>query len=104
MVERRAAVGSAGTRSARHRSSPPTPSPPPGLCGAGGTCPAVVEDTFVYRDDSHLTESYAEAIAPVLDQTMTTLYGTDLSRHPEPVRPGQATGCGRHRGCAAVSP
>lgn len=32
-------------------------------------------------------ESYAEAITPVLDQTMSTLYGTDLSRHPEPVRP-----------------
>ncbi|MEU1544009.1 SGNH hydrolase domain-containing protein [Actinacidiphila glaucinigra] len=61
--------------------------PVPWLCGAGGTCPVVVEDTFVYRDDSHLTESYAEAIAPVLEQTMTTLYGTDLSRHPEPVRP-----------------
>ncbi|MFF7680050.1 SGNH hydrolase domain-containing protein [Actinacidiphila glaucinigra] len=61
--------------------------PVPWLCGAGGTCPVVVEDTFVYRDDSHLTESYAEAIAPVLDQTTTTLYGTDLSRHPEPVRP-----------------
>lgn len=62
--------------------------PVPWLCGTGGTCPVVVEDTFVYRDDSHLTESYAEAIAPVLGQTMTTLYGADLSRHPEPARRG----------------
>ncbi|MDX2813221.1 acyltransferase family protein [Streptomyces sp. PA03-5A] len=59
--------------------------PVPWLCGTGGDCPVVVADTFVYRDDSHLTESYAEAIAPVLDHEMTVLYGADLSRHP--VRP-----------------
>lgn len=59
--------------------------PVPWLCGTGGGCPVVVADTFVYRDDSHLTESYAEAIAPVLDHEMTTLYGADLSRRP--VRP-----------------
>ncbi|MEU4096193.1 acyltransferase family protein [Streptomyces sp. NPDC026673] len=52
------------------------------LCGAGGGCPVVVGDTFVYRDDSHLTESYAEAITPVLDHALTALYGADLTRHP----------------------
>ncbi|MFF7213704.1 acyltransferase family protein [Streptomyces sp. NPDC008238] len=56
--------------------------PAPWLCGAGGVCPVVVDDTFVYRDDSHLSESYAEAIAPVLDHAIAGLYGADLSRHP----------------------
>ncbi|WP_431968658.1 acyltransferase family protein [Actinacidiphila sp. bgisy160] len=60
--------------------------PAPWLCGTGGVCPVVVDDTFVYRDDSHLTESYAEAIAPVLDDAMTTLYGADLNRRPGPSR------------------
>lgn len=55
--------------------------PVPWLCAAG-SCPVVVGDTFVYRDDSHLTESYAEALAPVLGHEMTALYGADLSRHP----------------------
>ncbi|MFC5203584.1 acyltransferase family protein [Streptomyces sp. NPDC048448] len=55
--------------------------PLPWLCGTGG-CPVVVGDTFVYRDDSHLTESYAEALAPVLGREMTALYGADLTRHP----------------------
>lgn len=59
--------------------------PLPWLCGTGG-CPVVVGDTFVYRDDSHLTESYAEALAPVLGREMTALYGADLTR-----RPGRAT-------------
>ncbi|MFE0629313.1 acyltransferase family protein [Streptomyces sp. NPDC058864] len=56
--------------------------PVPWLCGAAGVCPVVVDDTFVYRDDSHLSESYAEAIAPVLDHAISTRYGTDLTRHP----------------------
>ncbi|MFD8425520.1 acyltransferase family protein [Streptomyces sp. NPDC059466] len=55
--------------------------PLPWLCGTGG-CPVVVGDTFVYRDDSHLTESYAEAIAPVLGRELTALYGAELNRHP----------------------
>ncbi|MFE1220238.1 SGNH hydrolase domain-containing protein [Streptomyces sp. NPDC058759] len=31
-----------------------------------GICPVVVADTAVYRDDSHISEAYAEALAPVL--------------------------------------
>lgn len=55
--------------------------PVPWLCGTGG-CPVVVGDTLVYRDDSHLSETYAEAVAPVLGRELTALYGDDLSRRP----------------------
>ncbi|MFD7409420.1 hypothetical protein ACFV7R_43910 [Streptomyces sp. NPDC059866] len=32
--------------------------------------PRVVGDTFVYRDESHVAESYAEALTPVLRQEL----------------------------------
>ncbi|GAA2311348.1 SGNH hydrolase domain-containing protein [Streptomyces kunmingensis] len=35
------------------------------LC-APATCPVLVADTLVYRDDGHIAESYARALAPVL--------------------------------------
>ncbi|WP_329131979.1 acyltransferase [Streptomyces sp. NBC_01476] len=56
--------------------------PLPWLCGPDGTCPVVVGDTFVYRDDSHLAESYAEALAPLLGRELLTRYGADLGGHP----------------------
>lgn len=40
--------------------------PAPWVCTADGTCPVLVGNTLVYRDDSHLAESYAAALAPVL--------------------------------------
>lgn len=41
--------------------------PTPWLCAPRtGICPVVVADTAVYRDDSHISEAYAEALAPVL--------------------------------------
>ncbi|MFJ1746575.1 acyltransferase family protein [Streptomyces sp. NPDC088116] len=46
--------------------------PEPWLCARTGTCPVVVGDTLVYRDDSHMAEGYAEAIAPVLDDRLLT--------------------------------
>ncbi|MZD08385.1 acyltransferase, partial [Streptomyces sp. SID5785] len=39
--------------------------PGPWLCGST-RCPTVVADTLVYRDDGHLSEAYARALAPVL--------------------------------------
>ncbi|MFC6083605.1 acyltransferase family protein [Sphaerisporangium aureirubrum] len=36
------------------------------LCSATGLCPPVVRDTLIYRDDSHMTEQYAEILAPIL--------------------------------------
>jgi hypothetical protein len=39
-----------------------------------------VENTLVYRDASHMAETYSEAIAPVLGQRLSTLFGADLHR------------------------
>jgi peptidoglycan/LPS O-acetylase OafA/YrhL len=48
--------------------------PTPWLCAPHtGICPVVVADTAVYRDDSHLSEAYAEALAPVLAPSLDRL-------------------------------
>ncbi|WP_399880660.1 acyltransferase family protein [Streptomyces sp. BBFR51] len=50
--------------------------PTPWLCAPHtGTCPVVVGDTAVYRDDSHLSEAYAEALTPVLAPPLDRLMG-----------------------------
>ncbi|MDP9420063.1 MAG: acyltransferase [Actinomycetota bacterium] len=41
----------------------------PWLC-TPGTCPVVVDNLLVYRDDSHLTTSYVRWIAPLLDAVL----------------------------------
>ncbi|MBB6474354.1 SGNH hydrolase domain-containing protein [Sphaerisporangium rubeum] len=43
------------------------------LCSMAGLCPPVVRDTLVYRDDSHMTEQYAESLAPVLAPLLPSL-------------------------------
>ena len=53
--------------------------PEPWLCNTGGDCPVVVGNTFVYRDDSHIADAYAEALAPVLGARLTRLLGPDPS-------------------------
>ncbi|MFG3367032.1 acyltransferase family protein [Streptomyces sp. NPDC048156] len=40
------------------------------LCTSHGDCPVAVYDTFVYRDESHMAEGYAEAVAPVLGRAL----------------------------------
>ncbi|MFE4061967.1 SGNH hydrolase domain-containing protein [Streptomyces sp. NPDC059096] len=51
--------------------------PTPWLCAPRtGICPVIVADTAVYRDDSHLSEAYAEALAPVLAPSLDRLAGT----------------------------
>ncbi|MEV5384459.1 acyltransferase family protein [Streptomyces sp. NPDC052721] len=47
--------------------------PKPWLCPRSGRCPVVVGDTFVYRDESHMAESYAVALTPVLRQELQEL-------------------------------
>ncbi|MFI2378976.1 SGNH hydrolase domain-containing protein [Streptomyces sp. NPDC018964] len=42
-----------------------------------GICPVVVGDTAVHRDESHLSEAYAEALTPVLAPALDRLLGTD---------------------------
>ncbi|WP_338017767.1 acyltransferase family protein [Streptomyces adustus] len=49
--------------------------PVPWLCTPAGTCPVLVGNTLVYRDDSHLAEACAEALAPVLDTRLTLAPG-----------------------------
>ncbi|MDX3853520.1 acyltransferase family protein [Streptomyces sp. AK02-01A] len=53
--------------------------PEPWLCTPAGECPVVVGNTIAYRDDSHMTEAYSEAMAPVLGNRLTALFGTDLN-------------------------
>ncbi|WP_250001425.1 acyltransferase family protein [Actinoplanes sp. M2I2] len=43
--------------------------PTPWLCGRG-KCPIVIGNTLVYKDNSHLTVAYAEAVAPVVDRAI----------------------------------
>ncbi|MFE6176088.1 SGNH hydrolase domain-containing protein [Streptomyces sp. NPDC056464] len=48
--------------------------PTPWLCAPStGICPVVVANTAVYRDDSHLSEAYADALAPVLAPSLDRL-------------------------------
>ncbi|MEV8225485.1 acyltransferase family protein [Streptomyces sp. NPDC079167] len=48
--------------------------PTPWVCAPRtGFCPVVVGDTAVHRDDSHLSEAYAAALAPVLAPTLDRL-------------------------------
>jgi peptidoglycan/LPS O-acetylase OafA/YrhL len=47
--------------------------PKPWLCPGSGNCPVAVRDTFVYRDESHMAETYAEALTPVLGQELRSL-------------------------------
>lgn len=49
--------------------------PTPWLCAPTGICPVVVADTAVYRDNSHLSEAYADALAPVLAPSLDRLIG-----------------------------
>lgn len=51
--------------------------PTPWLCAPGtGICPVLVADTAVYRDDSHLSEAYAQALTPLLAPPLDHLMGT----------------------------
>jgi peptidoglycan/LPS O-acetylase OafA/YrhL len=47
--------------------------PLPWLCAPTGACPVAVGDVFVYRDDSHITDAYADDLAPVLDTRLSPL-------------------------------
>ncbi|MFD9003869.1 acyltransferase family protein [Streptomyces sp. NPDC059582] len=49
--------------------------PRPWLCTHTGACPVLVGNILAYRDDSHLSEGYAAALAPVLDDRLTDAVG-----------------------------
>ncbi|GHJ37012.1 acyltransferase [Streptomyces sp. TS71-3] len=59
-------------RAAARRTGVSVIDPVPWLCAPGGNCPAVVGNTLVYRDDSHMSEAYSEALAPVLDKALAS--------------------------------
>ncbi|MFE9680798.1 acyltransferase family protein [Streptomyces sp. NPDC006285] len=73
-AERRVAIKSpllrTAGRTAAGRTGAVLVDPEPWLCPRAGGCPVVVGDTFVYRDGSHLAESYVAALTPVLRREM----------------------------------
>ncbi|MFE0801348.1 acyltransferase family protein [Streptomyces sp. NPDC058812] len=76
-VDQRDAIKSPTLRKAAERAARRTGAafidPEPWLCPQAGRCPAVVGDAFVYRDESHVAESYAQALTPVLRQEIREL-------------------------------
>ncbi|MGP3971350.1 acyltransferase family protein [Streptomyces sp. 6N223] len=68
-------VRRAATERAAEASGVAVVDPLPWLCSGTGACPVVVGDTLVYRDANHMSEAYAEVIAPVLDQRLAALFG-----------------------------
>ncbi|MFB4420534.1 acyltransferase family protein [Streptomyces sp. QL37] len=72
----RDATRGAAVRAAAATTATTVVDPTPWLCvPRTGICPAVVGDTAVHRDDSHLSEAYAEALAPVLAPALDRLMG-----------------------------
>ncbi|MFE9767883.1 acyltransferase family protein [Streptomyces sp. NPDC005808] len=57
----------------------PVIDPQPWLCTPSNNCPVVVGNTIVYRDDSHMAETFSESLAPVLGERLTELFGKDLT-------------------------
>ena len=41
------------------------------ICGGKGRCPAVRNDTIVYRDHHHLTATFARTLAPALERALS---------------------------------
>jgi hypothetical protein len=41
----------------------------------GGECPAAIGNVLVYRDTSHLTDTYAATLAPVVERTVLEATG-----------------------------
>jgi peptidoglycan/LPS O-acetylase OafA/YrhL len=73
----------AGTATAAERAGATVVNPLRWLCGRTG-CPAIIGNTLVYRDNSHLTATYARYLAPWLDSAIGPV-----------VSAGAATGEGR---------
>ncbi|WP_427006623.1 acyltransferase family protein [Pseudarthrobacter sp. H2] len=42
---------------------------------AGGTCPAVVGNVYVYKDDNHLTKTYVQTMIPMFEQRLLAATG-----------------------------
>ncbi|MFJ8751625.1 SGNH hydrolase domain-containing protein [Streptomyces sp. NPDC102441] len=71
----RDATRGAAVRAAASTTATTVIDPTPWLCAPRtGTCPVVVGDTAVYRDGSHLSEEYAEALAPALAPLLDRMF------------------------------
>lgn len=44
------------------------------ICAAG-TCPAVVGNVYVYKDDNHLTKTYVQTLIPIFEQRLLAATG-----------------------------
>lgn len=42
---------------------------------AGGICPAVVGNVYVYKDDNHLTKTYVQSMIPMFEQRLLAVTG-----------------------------
>jgi peptidoglycan/LPS O-acetylase OafA/YrhL len=42
---------------------------------AGGSCPAVVGNVYVYKDDNHLTKTYVQSMIPMFEQRLLAATG-----------------------------
>lgn len=42
---------------------------------AGGTCPAVVGNVYVYKDDNHLTKTYVQSMIPMFEKRLLAATG-----------------------------
>ena len=42
---------------------------------AGGICPAVVGNVYVYKDDNHLTKTYVQSMIPMFEQRLLAATG-----------------------------
>jgi len=40
------------------------------ICPGKGKCPAIVDGMIVYRDDHHLTATFAASLAPILGERL----------------------------------
>ncbi|GII55662.1 acyltransferase [Planotetraspora thailandica] len=60
--DRRAAIADAATKAKIKLIDPTT-----WFCGTSGSCPPVVGNLLVYRDEGHMTSQYAELLAPLLE-------------------------------------
>jgi peptidoglycan/LPS O-acetylase OafA/YrhL len=61
------------------------------ICPGTGACPAVIDNMIVFRDQHHLTATFAKSLGPVIDQQLVALLAPPSSS-PAPPTPSPASG------------
>jgi hypothetical protein len=54
------------------------------ICPGTGACPAVINGMIVFRDQHHLTATFAKSLAPVIDQKLVAILVAGSSPGPTP--------------------